>query len=94
MSGQKKQDPLEDDNPYDDTPEYVSGRPPDMLDEEHLKPPGPSDTDDPPDYIEDNDPEDALSRRDPDEPMLDHQDPDAGTKEIDQPDNPDARSPY
>ncbi len=61
---------------------------------ERLNPPDPSDRDDPPDFIEDNDPEDAMKRTDPDRPILDHQDPDAGVREIHQPNNPRTRSPY
>jgi hypothetical protein len=83
----------EDDNPIDDSPDYIDDTFNDRLDEEHRTPPDSSETDDPPDYIEDNDPEDALKNRDPDRPLLDHQDPDAGVKEIKQPENPDARSP-
>jgi hypothetical protein len=65
-----------------------------MTAREKLTPHDPSDTDDPPNYIEGNDPEDALSDKDPDDSILDHQNPDAGVSEISEPDNPDKRSPY
>lgn len=65
------------------------------MQKEKLTPPDPSDRDDPPDFIEGNDPEDAMKRTDPDRPMLDHQDPDAGVREIRQPGRrPGSHSPY
>ncbi|MEY4643162.1 MAG: hypothetical protein RLZZ227_3156 [Pseudomonadota bacterium] len=64
-----------------------------MTAREKLGPHDPSDTDDPPNYIEGNDPEDALADTDPDESILDHQNPDAGVKEAES-DDLDKRSPY
>lgn len=84
---------LEDVYPGDDAPDFIDDTLSELLDEEHRKPPGPSDVDEPPNYIEGNDPEDALDKLDPDAPMLDHQDPDAGIKQIKDPANPDSRSP-
>ena len=65
-----------------------------MSPRERLNPPDPSDRDDPPDYIEGNDPEDALADTDPDKPLLDEQNPDAGIRQIREPNRPDTHSPY
>lgn len=84
---------LEDVYPGDDAPDFIDDTLSDRLDDEHRRPHGPSDIDEPPDYIEGNDPEDALRPTDPDGPMVDRQDPDAGIKQIKDHANPDSRSP-
>lgn len=66
-----------------------------MIPREGMKPPGPADVDDPPDFIEANAPEDALSDTDPERSIVDRQNPDAGIKqEVSEPDTPHTRSPY
>jgi hypothetical protein len=65
-----------------------------MQPREILKPHDSADVDDPPNYIEGNDPEDALADTDPERPILDEQNPDAGIKQIREPNNPDTHSPY
>lgn len=87
-----QEEPIDDD-PTDDSPDYIDDTLSDRLDDEHRRPRGPSDIDEPPDYIEGNDPEDALRPTDPDGPMVDRQDPDAGIKQIKDHANPDSRSP-
>jgi hypothetical protein len=65
-----------------------------MLPRERLTPRDPSDTDDPPNYIEGNDPEDALADTDPDRSILDEQNPDAHIKQVREPNNPRTHSPH
>lgn len=64
-----------------------------MTQRDRINPPGPSATDEPPDYIERNRPEDAIADTDPDRSLLDKQDPDAGIKEIREPNRADRHSP-
>jgi hypothetical protein len=65
-----------------------------MQPREKLQPHDPADTDDPPNYIEANDPEDALSDKDPEKSIVDEQNPDAGIKQIREPNNTRTHSPY
>jgi hypothetical protein len=66
-----------------------------MTQRDSFKPHGPSDVDDPPDFIEANAPEDALNDTDPERSIVDKQNPDAGIKqEVSEPDTPRTRSPY
>jgi len=86
-------DPEDDIDPVDDNPTYIEDTFDDRLDDEHGKPSGPSEVDEPPNFIEGNNPEDALAPTDPDGPMVDRQNPDAGIKEIADRENPNSRSP-
>ncbi|HEY0960831.1 MAG TPA: hypothetical protein VGE69_00565 [Pseudomonadales bacterium] len=66
-----------------------------MTQRDSMKPPGPADVDDPPDFIEANAPEDALNDTDPERSIVDRQNPDAGIKqEVSEPDTTRRRSPY
>jgi hypothetical protein len=66
-----------------------------MTQRDRMKPLGPADVDDPPDFIEANAPEDALNDTDPERSIVDKQNPDAGIKqEVSEPDTPRTRSPY